>query len=60
MYYLAIRKKEILPFIAWTELEGIKLNEVSQTEKDKHKHTYKRQCHIYREQKMVARGCWET
>ena len=35
-YYLAIKKNEILPFATWTELEGIILNEVSQTEKDKY------------------------
>ena len=34
-YYSAI-KNEILPFaITWKELEGIMLNEISQTEKDK-------------------------
>ena len=35
-YYLAIKKNEILPFLAtWMDLEGIMLNEISQTEKDK-------------------------
>ena len=37
-YYSAIRvKSEILPFTAtWMGLEGIKLSEVSQAEKDKY------------------------
>ena len=36
-YYSAMRKKEILPFMTiWLELEGIMLNEISQTEKDKY------------------------
>ena len=35
-YYLAIKKKEILPFAStWMELEGILLREISQSEKDK-------------------------
>ena len=35
-YYLAIKKNEILPFLAtWMDLECIMLNEISQTEKDK-------------------------
>ena len=35
-YYSAI-KKEILPFATtWKELEGITLNEISQTEEDKY------------------------
>ena len=35
-YYSAI-KNEILPCAtAWMDLEGIKLNEISQTEEDKH------------------------
>ena len=34
-YYLAMRKKEILPFAAtWMDLEGIMLSEISQAEKD--------------------------
>ena len=34
-YYSAIRKNKILPFATtWMDLEGIMLNEVSQTEKD--------------------------
>ena len=33
-YYIAI-KNEILPFVrTWMELEGIMLNEISQSEKD--------------------------
>ena len=36
-YYSAIKKNEILPFSrTWMDLEGIMLNEISQTEKDKH------------------------
>ena len=35
-YYSAIKKNEILPFATtWMELEGIMLNEISQSEKDK-------------------------
>ena len=34
---LAIKKNEILPFVAtWMDLEGIRLSEISQTEKDKY------------------------
>ena len=33
-YYAAVKKKEILPF-AWMDLEGVRLIEISQTEKDK-------------------------
>ena len=37
-YYSAIKKSEIFPFAAtWTDLEGIWLSEVSQTEKDKYR-----------------------
>ena len=36
-YYSAVKKKEILPFVAtWMDLEGIMLSEISQAEKDKH------------------------
>ena len=36
-YYLAIKKKEILPFTtAWMDLEGIMLSEISQSEKDQY------------------------
>ena len=36
-YYLAIKKNEILPFVAtWTDLEGIMLSEISQTKIDKY------------------------
>ena len=36
-YYLAIGKKEILPFeTTWIDLEGTTVNEVSQVEKDRH------------------------
>ena len=38
-YYSTMRKKEILPFvIIWIDFEGILLNEIRQTEKDK--------CHV--------------
>ena len=35
-YYLTVRKKQILPFAAWMELEGIMLSEISQAEKDRY------------------------
>ena len=36
-YYSGIKKKEILPFATtWMELEGIKLSEISESEKDKY------------------------
>ena len=36
-FYLAIKKKNILPFAAvWMELETIRLSEISQSEKDKY------------------------
>ena len=36
-YYSAIRRKQILPYTTtWMELEGIRLSEISQAEKDKY------------------------
>ena len=36
-YYPAIKKNEMLPFVAtWIDLEGIRLSEISQTENDKY------------------------
>ena len=36
-YYLAIKKKKILPFVTvWMDLENIMLNEISLSEKDKY------------------------
>ena len=36
-YHSAIKKNEILPLSAtWMDLEGIRLREISQTEKDKY------------------------
>ena len=36
-YYLAVKKKKILPFgTAWMYLENIMLSEISQSEKDKY------------------------
>ena len=34
-YYAAIKRNEILPFVMiWMELKGIRLSEISQSEKD--------------------------
>ena len=38
-YYSAIKRKEILPFAAWMELEGIMLSEVIQEDEDKYQMT---------------------
>ena len=36
-YYLSTKKKEIMPLkTTWMDFEGIMLNEISQTEKDKY------------------------
>ena len=36
-HYSVVRKNEILPFAAmWMELEGLMLNEISQSEKDRY------------------------
>ncbi|KAF0877802.1 LORF2 protein, partial [Crocuta crocuta] len=36
-YYMAMRKNEIWPCVAtWIELEGVKLSEISQAEKDRY------------------------
>ena len=36
-YYLAMRKHEIMPFVAtWMELESVMLSEISHTEKDRY------------------------
>ena len=36
-YYLAIKKNEVLPFVArWMDLKNTMLSEISQTEKDKY------------------------
>ena len=36
-YYSALKKDKIVPFATtWMDLKGIKLHEISQTEKDKH------------------------
>ena len=46
-YYSAIRKDEYLPFtLAWMELEGIMLSEISQAEKDNY-HMVSLICGIY-------------
>ena len=52
-YYLAIRKKEIMPFAAtWMELEGIMLSEISQAEKGTERF------HSYVELEKVNRRPW--
>ena len=33
---LSHKKKEILPFAVWMDLEGVMRSEISQTEQDKH------------------------
>ena len=35
-YYAAERKKELVPFTAWTELDSIMLSEINQVVKDKY------------------------
>lgn len=36
-YYLAMRKRYILPFVrTWMDPEGIMVNEINQTDKDKY------------------------
>ena len=36
-YYSAIKKKEILPFATtWMDLEGTRLSEINQSDKDKY------------------------
>ena len=45
-YYSAIKMNETLPFVkTWVDLEGIMLNVISQTEKDKY-HTLSLLCGI--------------
>ena len=36
IFYSAIKKKEVLPFVTWMDLEDIILSEIGQTEKDKY------------------------
>ena len=71
-YYSAIKENEIMPFVAtWMDLEIIILNEVSQSEKDKHHmialrsgilkkntnlFTKQKQTHKYRKKLMVIKG----
>ena len=51
-YYLAIKKKETMPFAAtWSELEMIILSKVSPTEKDKY-HMISLICVIYKKIQM--------
>ena len=48
-YYLTLKKKEILPFVAaWMDLESIMLSEISQSEKDK-----------YYMISLICDDCWE-
>ena len=35
-YYVAVKRKELLLFAAWMDLEIIMLSEISQSEKDKY------------------------
>ena len=48
-YYSSMKKNEIMPFIAaWMDLEGVILNEVSQTQKEKYGMTSLRQWNLKR------------
>ena len=56
--YLAIRKREILPFVTiWMDLEGIILNEISHTEKDKY-HVITLLCGIEKNELMDIEKVW--
>ena len=49
--YPAIKKKKILPFATWMELEGLMLNELSQTEKEKY-HLILFTCALFKKKKQ--------
>ena len=55
-YYLAIKKKKILPFgIVWVDLENIiMLSEISQSEKDKY-HMISLMCGIYEQTDLTSK-----
>ena len=48
--YPAIKKKKILPFATWMELEGLMLNELSQIEKEKY-HLILFTCALFKKKK---------
>ena len=48
--YPAIKKKKILPFAIWMELEGLMLNELNQIEKEKY-HLVLFTCALFKKKK---------
>ena len=48
-YYSSLKRKKILPFVTWTYIEGIKLSETRQIDKDKYCMT-SLTCGIYKHQ----------
>ena len=48
-YYSSLKGKKILPFVTWTYIEGIKLSETRQIDKDKYCMT-SLTCGIYKHQ----------
>ena len=52
--YPAIKKKKILPFAIWMELEGLMLNELNQIEKEKY-HLVLFTCALFKKKKKKNR-----